>query len=154
MQGFLFISALPKVKRGAGVIAIGTLAMITAAQVGAEITNSEADLKNTGGSGQREGFVRALLEKTRMATNRKCNIMIFNMSNDYKADLVGYKMFEKIEFHGFTYGIFLFESGIFTNKGNGGWSNWGFYGVFVRSGESGKVLTFEHTDCPIVKKNV
>jgi len=139
------------VRRGAGVIVIGALAVITAAQVGAEITNSVADLKNAAGGEQREGFGRGLLEKTKIVTQKRCNILVFNMNNDYNVDLVGYMFFEKIEFYGIPFWIFTFESGIFINNGNGGWSNLSFWGETVKTGDSGKIVNFKHRDCPIAK---
>jgi len=118
--------------------------------IGYELHNANSESKV--GHGDRAGFVRGLLEKSMHITRRECNVMVFNMGNDSEMDLKGYQHFEKLEFFGYTYGVYFFKSGTFVNKGNGGWDNWAFNGDYERSGELGKTVNFKHKECKILEK--
>jgi hypothetical protein len=92
----------------------------------------------------REAWVRAMLEQTRSRTKGKVNVMVFNMqqSFDFNPPSGTFK-FKQATFDGgsggkITYGVWIFHSpAVFTNKGDGGFINWAFYGSFTRDG--GKV---------------
>ena len=62
--------------------------------------------------------------------------MVFNLQQDYDTDIRNTaEYFKRVEYDGIPYGIWIFEKGTFTNKGDGGWINWGFYGNFERDGK-------------------
>ena len=62
--------------------------------------------------------------------------MVFNLSQGYHNGLRGVKFYGSANYHGVIYGIWVFESGQFTNQGDGGWINWAFKGWFDRNGQT------------------
>lgn len=82
----------------------------------------------------REGFVKGLMEEAYFKASQNHNVMVFNLSQNYDENFKGVKFFAKTNYNGITYGIWAFESGDFTNKGDGGWINWAFKGQFDRNG--------------------
>lgn len=89
----------------------------------------------------RSGFVKGLMESTVLeAKKRGGNVMVFNLSQEYETDIRNTAVFfDKVEYDGIFYGIWIFDKGTFKNKGNAGWMNWAFYGNFTRDG---KTVTF------------
>jgi hypothetical protein len=94
----------------------------------------------------RGAWVRALLEQLKSQTQGRLNIVVFNMQQGFDFNPPpGTFKFTQATFDGglsgkITYGIWAFSSGVtFTNKGDGGFINWAFYGVFTRNGG---VVTF------------
>jgi hypothetical protein len=60
---------------------------------------------------------------------------VINLNVDHEDNFSGiqyYKSFQASD--GTPYGIFLFCSGDFHLKGDGGWINWGFIGTYERNG--------------------
>ncbi|MBP5977201.1 stress protein [Brasilonema sp. CT11] len=124
------------IARGGGAAAGGDLA-IGAAQLGLQINDLVVASKN------REGFVKGLMEQATYAARGKYNVMVFNMSQPYDRNINGVKFFKQANYQGVPYGIWIFEDGTFTNKGDGGFINWAFNGKFNRSGNQGHVVTFQ-----------
>lgn len=87
----------------------------------------------------RSGFVKGVMESTFYAAGGKYNVMVFNLSQNYKDQFKGVKTFATTTRDGVVYGIWVFESGTFTNLGDGGWDNWAFRGWFDRQD---KFVTF------------
>ncbi|XXY12533.1 hypothetical protein WME88_30155 [Sorangium sp. So ce216] len=96
------------------------------------IANAIASSVNV--TGNREGFVKNLMESTYYAAGQKYNVMVFNLSQGYEDRFNGVQFYGSAVFQGITFGIWAFEGGEFTNKGDGGWINWAFRGVFDRNG--------------------
>jgi hypothetical protein len=89
----------------------------------------------------REAWVKALLERTASRTGGKYNVMVFNMQQNYDFNPpAGTFKFAQATFKGgltgnITYGVWVFTSAAtFTNRGDGGYINWAFYGSFQRNG--------------------
>ncbi|MEI2580607.1 hypothetical protein [Scytonema sp. PRP1] len=83
----------------------------------------------------RDGFVKNLMETTFYAAGQRYNVMVFNLSQEYDDRFNGVAFYGSAVWGGsITYGIWAFESGEFTNKGDGGWINWAFRGWFDRNG--------------------
>jgi len=84
----------------------------------------------------RGAWVRSLLEQMKSKTQGKVSIMVFNMEQPFDFNPPGKVQFTKVTFNGrITYGIWVFHSAaVFKNKGDGGFINWAFYGVFNRRG--------------------
>ncbi|WP_353856356.1 stress protein [Bacillus sp. Bos-x628] len=82
----------------------------------------------------REGFVKGLMESAFYAAGSRYNVMVFNLSQGYETHFNGVKTFATVRYGGLTYGVWVFESGSFTNKGDGGYINWAFRGWFDRNG--------------------
>ncbi|WP_395894402.1 stress protein [Bacillus safensis subsp. safensis] len=82
----------------------------------------------------REGFVKGLMESAFYAAGAKYNVMVFNLSQGYETRFNGVKTFATVKYGSITYGVWVFENGSFTNKGDGGYINWAFRGWFDRNG--------------------
>jgi hypothetical protein len=65
------------------------------------------------------------------------------MSQPYNRNIRGVKFFKQANLSGVPYGIWIFEDGTFTNKGDGGFINWLLNGRFQRSGNQGHTVTFQ-----------
>ena len=86
-------------------------------------------------SQNRDGFVKDLMESAYYAAEQQYNVMVFNLSQEYEEHFNGVQFYASAVYDGsITYGIWAFEDGEFTNKGDGGWINWAFQGWFERDG--------------------
>ncbi len=95
-------------------------------------------------SQNRDGFVKNLCETAyNNLGHQKYNVMVFNLSQAYDAsglrDVAGYR---SATYDHVVYGVWLFDSGRFVNKGDGGYINWCFKGSFKRSGNQGHTVDF------------
>jgi len=81
----------------------------------------------------RPGFVKNLMESTFYDAGQRYNVMVFNLNQEYKNRLRGVVFYGSTNYHGITFGIWAFQSGEFTNHGDGGWINWAFRGWFNRN---------------------
>ncbi|WP_346997255.1 stress protein [Bacillus velezensis] len=97
------------------------------------IGNSIADAIKS--AQNRDGFVKNLMESLFYASGQKYNVMVFNLSQEYEDHFNGVQFYGSAVYDGITYGIWVFEDGSFTNKGDGGWINWAFRGWFDRDGD-------------------
>ncbi|MEK4313147.1 stress protein [Bacillus sp. FSL P4-0334] len=97
------------------------------------IGNSIADAIKS--AQNRDGFVKNLMESSFYASGQKYNVMVFNLSQEYEDHFNGVQFYGSAVYDGITYGIWVFEDGSFTNKGDGGWINWAFRGWFDREGD-------------------
>ncbi|MCC8309434.1 stress protein [Bacillus velezensis] len=97
------------------------------------IGNSIADAIKS--AQNRDGFVKNLMESSFYASGQKYNVMVFNLSQEYEDHFNGVQFYGSAVYDGITYGIWVFEDGSFTNKGDGGWINWAFRGWFDRDGD-------------------
>lgn len=113
----------------------------TAAEVGLHvnldvlgIANQIADAIKS--SQNRDGFVKNLMESSFYASGQTYNVMVFNLSQEYEDHLNGVQFYGSAVYDGITYGIWVFEDGTLTNKGDCGWINWAFRGWFDRDGST------------------
>ncbi|MCP9956650.1 hypothetical protein [Streptomyces sudanensis] len=82
----------------------------------------------------RSGYVKSLMEGSFYEAGQRYNVMVINDANRYSSNLHGVVYDAKVRgIHG-TYRVIVFESGQFTNHGDGGWINWAFRGWFDRDG--------------------
>ncbi|KOV52632.1 hypothetical protein [Streptomyces sp. H036] len=82
----------------------------------------------------RSGYVKSLMEGAFYESGQRYNVMVINNANSYTPNLHGVVYDAKVSgIHG-TYRVLVFESGQFTNHGDGGWINWGFVGWYERNG--------------------
>ncbi|MFB7025533.1 MULTISPECIES: stress protein [unclassified Streptomyces] len=84
----------------------------------------------------RDGYVKSLMEGNFYEHNQRYNVMVINDANRYSMNLQGIVSNVKVTSDYGTYRVIVFESGTFTNHGDGGWINWGFKGWFDRNGGS------------------
>jgi hypothetical protein len=85
-------------------------------------------------SQNRPGWVKNVMETAYNSAGRQYNVMVFNLNQEYTDSLNNVKFYGSAVYNGITYGIWIFESGTFENKGDGGWINWAFQGCFNRNG--------------------
>lgn len=100
----------------------------------------------------REAFVKDLRNKAYFAANspqakkksdemgfgsKGYNVMVFNLAVDHSDRLRGVRFYGSAKYGDLIYGIWVFRSGTFENKGDGGFINWAFRGKFDR--DEGKV---------------
>ncbi|MGW0395001.1 stress protein [Streptomyces sp. NPDC003042] len=82
----------------------------------------------------RSGYVKSLMEGSFYESGQRYNVMVINDENRYSTALNGVVYDAKVSgVHG-RYRVLVFESGQFTNQGDGGWINWAFRGWFDRDG--------------------
>ncbi|MEV7506829.1 stress protein [Streptomyces sp. NPDC090085] len=82
----------------------------------------------------RGSFVQEAVDKAFKAAGSRHNVMLFNLSQNYNDQFRGTKVYANVQWGNIHYGLWIFESGEFTNQGDGGWINWGFVGWFERNG--------------------
>lgn len=93
-------------------------------------------------SANRPGFVRSMCNEFFYDLNGQYNIMLFNLNQDHVPDLKGVAFYRNIRYDGIPYGLWVFDSGTFTNKGDGGYINWCMFGSHERKGKDGKEVAF------------
>jgi hypothetical protein len=107
-----------------------------------DLNQAVNDITRTIGAAKDRGaFVRALLEEVKSKTGGNLNIMVFNMQQNFDFNPPPNTFqFTQTTFNGglagnITYGVWVFNSAVtFTNRGDGGFINWAFFGVFTRNG--------------------
>ncbi|MFF5448014.1 stress protein [Streptomyces sp. NPDC012888] len=82
----------------------------------------------------RGAFVQEAMNKAFDAAGGRHNVMLFNLSQNYDDRFNGTRVYANVQWGNIHYGLWIFESGEFTNQGDGGWINWGFRGWFERNG--------------------
>lgn len=106
--------------------------------IGQVIDNAVRSAKN------RDACVKGLMEAAVPEANKGgYNVMVFNMRQGYETDIRNTAVFFKqVNCDGIPYGVWIFDTGTFTNQGDGGFINWAFYGTFKREGKDGKTVIF------------
>ncbi|RSS83692.1 stress protein [Streptomyces sp. WAC06614] len=117
----------------AGTFAAGRVDAVTAiVDITARLYNIINDAVERGQN--RSGYVKSLMEGSFYEAGQRYNVMVINDANRYSTHLQGVVYDAKVSgVHG-TYRVLVFESGQFTNHGDGGWINWAFRGWFDRDG--------------------
>lgn len=90
----------------------------------------------------REGFVKNLMNAANHAADYKYNVLVFNLGQPHTEELQGKKVYASGVHNGITFGLWVFEDGIFYNQGKGTYENWAFVGSFERSNDRGHKVTF------------
>ncbi|WP_340966308.1 stress protein [Bacillus sp. PPSBB_11] len=80
------------------------------------------------------GIANALINAANANTNREGFVKGLMESAFYETRFNGVKTFATVKYGSITYGVWVFENGSFTNKGDGGYINWAFRGWFDRNG--------------------
>jgi len=81
----------------------------------------------------REGFVKDVTYQAYYnAGQQQYNVIVQNLSQDHEFQLNGVAGYISANYDGVQYGVWLFDSGTFTNKGDGGYINWSGYGYLNR----------------------
>ncbi len=113
--------------------------MPTSINVNLDVLGIANAISNAVYAGQdRSAFVKNLMESTFYAAGQQYNVMVFNLGQNYHDQFSGVKFYGSAMYQNLTFGIWAFESGEFTNQGDGGWINWAFRGSFERNGNQVK----------------
>lgn len=106
------------------------------ADVGNAIANVIEDVQKA------DENVKALVSRLAQASPA-CNVMVIQQEtyNGRPQDISGVKSESTVVFGTNRFDVFVFDSGTFTNKGDMGYDNWGWSGVFTRS-EDQRTVTF------------
>jgi hypothetical protein len=107
-----------------------------------DLNKTVSDIAGTISSvNNREAWVKTLMETVVSKTQGRWNVMVFNMQQSFVFNPPpGAFKFTQATFKGglggnITYGVWVFHSATtFQNKGDGGFINWAFYGVWTRNG--------------------
>ncbi|MEO6088479.1 MAG: hypothetical protein ABIQ18_35745 [Umezawaea sp.] len=86
----------------------------------------------------RSEFVQRAVDAAFEKSGGRFNVIIMNLSQKHQQNLNGKRLYANIEFRNVRYGLWIAESGEFTNQGDGGWENWGYRGWFERTGNTVK----------------
>ena len=70
---------------------------------------------------------------------QRYNVMVFNLGVSHTTRLYGVKYYNSFNYNGVTYGVWVFTSGEFHNRGDGGYINWAYQGC-VTQRVGGRVL--------------
>ncbi|MEU8775790.1 stress protein [Streptomyces sp. NPDC048606] len=111
-------------------------AKVDVASAALDITNKIINIVNDAiERGQnRSGYVKSLMEGSFYESGQRYNVMVINDQIEYYGELHNIVYDAKVSgIHG-RYRVLVFDSGQFWNKGDGGWINWAFRGVFDRDG--------------------
>jgi hypothetical protein len=101
--------------------------------VNIDALNIASEIANASQGDKRDEFVKDIIKTARHSTGGNYNLMVFNLGQKYEEKLNDIKFYATTKYGYITYGIWIFESGTFQNKGDGGWINWVFYGRFKRN---------------------
>ena len=75
-------------------------------------------------------------------SDHKYNVIVFNLNEEHRHKLEGIKFYASTEYtDGTKFGVWVFDSGFFINKGARGWDNWAMIGSFSKN-KAGNVVTF------------
>lgn len=89
-----------------------------------------------------EDFVKKVIDIAFHDAGGRYNVIIQNLRNNYDEHLQGTHLYANVEFDHVHYGLWIAETGSFTNQGRLGWDNWGMEGWFTRSGDHGRHVDF------------
>lgn len=99
------------------------------------------------GKSNRAACVKAMREAAYSRARQRANVMVFNLNQNYRKRL-NKAVFKRFSCAGISYGLWVFRSGTFVNKGDGGYINWAFDGRWKRIGRGKKTVVFR----PIVRR--
>ncbi|MDK1472915.1 hypothetical protein QNO07_05625 [Streptomyces sp. 549] len=83
----------------------------------------------------RSGYVKSLREGAFYDARERYNVMIIKADHKYSSNLKRIVYDAKVKGGNYpTFRVIVFESGSFTNRGDGGYDNWAFRGWYKRDG--------------------
>lgn len=114
--------------------AMGVKIDLASATIG--ITNRIYDIAVTAiqRNQNRSGYVKSLMEGAFYDAGQTYNVMIVKADHPYSHDLNDVVYDATVHASGYPdFRVLVFESGVFTNEGDGGYINWAFRGWFDRN---------------------
>ena len=92
----------------------------------------------------RSAFVRRAVDKISFETERRYNVLIFDMSETFIENFHGIQSFETLAYieDNRIFGVWVFEHGTFEIYGNAGEDNLGMFGFYEISA-NGKTICFK-----------
>ena len=114
------------------------------AKISIDVTKSFADITNrlysiinyaVEQNQNRSGYVKSLMEGSFYEAGQRYNVMVIKADHSYTENLQNVVYDAKASGGNYpTFRVIVFESGVFTNRGDGGYDNWAFRGWFDRDG--------------------
>ncbi|MBU3185235.1 hypothetical protein [Clostridium estertheticum] len=88
-----------------------------------------ASISRNNFNGERAAFCKNLMETTFYAAGGRYNVVVMDLSQNYKHRISGVKMYAGYQFDGTTYGVWVFDKNqpkgsFFRNDGRRGWDHW------------------------------
>lgn len=91
----------------------------------------------------RASFVRDLLYTAFYRSGQTHNVMVFNLEEEHRQRLYNVQFYGSVTYSdGSRFGVWVFDYGVFENKGARGWHNWGMIGTFKKS-KNGETIYFQ-----------
>ena len=80
-------------------------------------------------NGQNAAFCKGLMESAFYAANSQYNVVVMDLSQNYKHNISGVKYFATYQYGGTTFGVWVFsrqqpKGSYFENDGRRGWDHW------------------------------
>ncbi|MEZ7005476.1 stress protein [Streptomyces sp. AD55] len=97
---------------------------------GVQIANAISNIREK----NRGKFVQKAVDAAFEKSGRRYNVVVMNLSQGYSEKLQGKRLYANIRYGAVYYGLWIAETGKFTNTGDGGYINWGYRGWFKRDG--------------------
>jgi hypothetical protein len=88
-----------------------------------------AAIKARNFNGQNAAFCKGLMESAFYAANSQYNVVVMDLSQNYKHNISGVKYFATYQYGGTTWGVWVFsksqqKGSYFENDGRRGWDHW------------------------------
>ena len=115
----LVISPLPAEAYVSKSVDASSSSLIDVNELYCQISEDIADART------RDACVKAIREDAFSGVRQLRNVMVFNLSQNYSKNLRG-STFKQFRCARTRYGLWIFTSGKFINKGDGGYINWAF----------------------------
>ncbi|AGX44306.1 hypothetical protein [Clostridium saccharobutylicum] len=90
-------------------------------------------------NGQNAAFCKGLMESAFYAANGQYNVVVMDLSQNYKHNISGVKYFSTCQYGGTTWGVWVFsrqqpKGSYFENDGRRGWDHWACQGWQTQDG--------------------
>ena len=82
----------------------------------------------------RDAFVKNVAYTAFYNARQRYHVMVFNLNQAHAYRLRGVRFYGSANYNGIIFGVWVFRSGWFENRGDGGYINWCFIGRFHRNG--------------------
>lgn len=107
------------------------------------VAMTELITDNIRGAQNRAAFVKTIRTAAYHGAKENYNVVVFNMAVEHRPRFRDIKYFKSYTYRGLHYGVWVFGSGSFHNKGDGGFINWAYQGCVQR--DRGYLLFRSHS---------
>ncbi|MDK1472916.1 stress protein [Streptomyces sp. 549] len=97
---------------------------------GVQVANAISNIREK----NRGKFVEKARDAAFEKSGKRYNVVIINLAQKHKENLNTVRLYANVQYGGIYYGLYIAETGTFTNQGDGGYINWAFRGWYKRNG--------------------